>query len=276
VGNFTSCYSLRHGDDLFVLDAGRGLAALGYAMQTRAALRGVRRAHVLVSHAHLDHWEGLKDADWFWRRRNGLDVHILGNRQTLRAIKTAYSHPMYVALQLLAAGTVGSVRYRTLEAGERRRFDGWEVETAPLHHYSGEGRSLRTLDTLGFQVTTPDGATVAYLCDHEPNRSTRKVENALLEDAHLAVYDAHFPDIRQHAHGHGSQQHAAGMARKNPDLLVLAGHHGPALADAKIRAAYRRHGRGVPNFDLAVEGATYVWDRRRSAFVRQRQLHDER
>jgi phosphoribosyl 1,2-cyclic phosphodiesterase len=276
VGNFTSCYSLRHGDDLIVLDAGRGVAALGYAMQTRPTLRGVRRVFVLVSHAHLDHWEGLKDADWFWGRRNGLEVRILGNRQTLAAIRTGYSHPMYVALTLLAAGTVGSVRYRTIEAGERRRLGGWGIETAPLHHYSGEGRSLRSLDTLGFRVTTPDGATVSYLCDHEPNRSTRAVEKVLLGGAHLAVCDAHFPDIRHHAHGHGSQEHAARMARKNPGVLVLAGHHGPALPDATIRAAYRRHGRGLSNFQLAVEGASYVWDPGRSSFVRQRRLHDER
>jgi phosphoribosyl 1,2-cyclic phosphodiesterase len=270
VGNFTSCYTLRHGDDLFVLDAGRGLAALGYAMQRRSALRGVRRVRVLVSHAHLDHWEGLKDADWFWRRRNGLEVHIFGNHQTLRAIRTGYSHPMYVALQLLAAGTVGSVRYRTLETGERRRFDGWALETGSLRHYSGEGRSLRTLDTLGFRLTTPDGATVAYLCDHEPNRSTRKAEKALITDAHLAVYDAHFPDIRHHTHGHGSQEHASRMARRNPNTLVLAAHHGPTLTDAQIRDAHRRHGRGVPNFQLAVEGTSYAWDGRRSAFVRRR------
>src|SRR6266496_1744292 len=63
IGNNTSCYSLLHGPDLVVLDAGRGLAALGWAMARRAALRRVQRVHVLVTHAHLDHWEGLKDAE---------------------------------------------------------------------------------------------------------------------------------------------------------------------------------------------------------------------
>jgi ribonuclease BN (tRNA processing enzyme) len=266
IGNNTSCYSLLHGADLVVLDAGRGLAALGWAMSRRAALRKVERVHVLVSHAHLDHWEGLKDAEWFWRKL-GLDVRILGSAQAVRAIQTAYGHPLYVNLELLAAGRLRSVQYQTLEAGDTWAMEGWGIETAPLHHYSGEDHDRQWLDTLGFRVTAPDGATLGYLCDHEPHVGTREVEERLLRGSHLAVYDAHFADIEQHAHGHGSQEHASRMAREHPSLTVLAGHHGPTLSDREIRAAHRRHRRGVPNFRLAVEGAAWRFDARRSSFV---------
>jgi phosphoribosyl 1,2-cyclic phosphodiesterase len=268
VGNYTSCYSVLNGESLFVFDGGRGLAALAAAMRRQARFRGVRRAYVLVSHAHLDHWEGLKDADWFWDKGNGLEVHILGSREAIRAIRTAYSHPLYVDLKLLAAGTVHRVRYRVLRAGDSLRIAGWLLRTQPLHHYSGEGPSYRVLDTLGFRLTAPDGATLAYLSDHAPTRGTREVEQALLEGSHLALYDAHFPDIRHHAHGHGSQEHASRMARANPGVLVLAGHHGPVLSDLEIRSAFRRHRRA--NFALAREGATWRWDAARSTFVRGR------
>jgi phosphoribosyl 1,2-cyclic phosphodiesterase len=267
IANNTSCYSVVHGEDLFLLDAGRGLAALGWAMKRRARFSVVRKVHVLVSHAHLDHWEGLKDADWFWEKGNGLDIRVLGSTQALRAIRTAYGHPLYVALELLGAGTVRGVRYQTLKPGERRRFGDWRLVTQPLRHYSGAGRSIWALDTLGYQLTAPDGATVAYLCDHEPNHRTQAVERALLEQAHLAVYDAHFADIQHHEHGHGSQEHASQMARAHPRVLVLAGHHGPIMSDAEIRHAHRRHGRGASNFQLAVEGTTYQWDPRHAAFV---------
>jgi phosphoribosyl 1,2-cyclic phosphodiesterase len=267
IANHTSCYSLLHGEDLFLLDAGRGLASLSGAMRSNGRFAGVKRIHVLVSHAHLDHWEGLKDADWFWERGNGLEVSILGTAQALKAIRTGYAHPLYVALELLGARTVKSLRYRTLKPGQRRRLGDWLLMTQPLRHYSGSGRSIWVLDTLGYKLRAPDGATVAYLCDHEPNRSTQKVERALLQEAHLAVYDAHFPDILHHEHGHGSQEHAAGMARAHPKVLVLAGHHGPFLTDLQIRAAHRRHGRRTPNFRLAVEGASYRWDPVRASFV---------
>jgi ribonuclease BN (tRNA processing enzyme) len=266
IGNNTSCYSLLHGSDLVVLDAGRGLSSLGWAMVKRVALRKVERVHVLVSHAHLDHWEGLKDVEWFWRKVS-LDVHILGSAQAVRAIQTAYGHPLYVNLELLAAGRLRSVQYQTLEAGDTRAIDGWGIETAPLHHYSGDDHDRQWLDTLGFRVTAPDGATLAYVCDHEPHPGTREVEERLLRGSHLAVYDAHFADIQQHAHGHGSQEHAAGMAREHPNLTMLAAHHGPTLSDREIRAAFRRHRRGAPNFRLAVEGAAWRFDERRSSFV---------
>ena len=89
---------------------------------------------------------------------------------------------------------------------------------------------------------------------HEPHPETREVEERLLWQSHLAVYDAHFADIRQHAHGHGSQEHAAFMAREHPGTLVLGGHHGPIFSDTEIRAAYRRHRtrNGKPDACVAV------------------------
>ncbi len=270
IGNHTSCYSVHHGPDLLVLDAGRGLLALGSAMFRRAGLRGVRRVHVLISHAHLDHWEGLKDAEWFWGRARPLDVTVLGTPQALRAIRSVYGHPFYVSLELLAAATTCRVSWEEIEPGDTKRLGGFEVRTEPLYHYSGDERAREWLDTLGFRATAPDGATVAYLSDHEPHQGTHEIEGKLLDGAHLAVYDAHWLHARHHAHGHGSQEHAAGMASALPRTLVLAGHHGPSLLDPEIRAARRRHGRTVRNFRLAVEGEAFRFDRRRGAFVAHR------
>ena len=267
IGNHTSCYSVLHGPDLLILDAGRGLLALGSALPRRAELKRVRRVHVLVSHAHLDHWEGLKDAEWFWGKERALEVTLLGTAQALSAIRTAYGHPFYVSLELLAATTGCQVFWEEIEPGDAKRRGAFEVRTEPLYHYSGDERSREWLDTLGFRVTAPDGATVAYLSDHEPHAGTRAVEAKLLEGAHLAVYDAHWLHARHHAHGHGSQEHAARMAAAFPGALVLAGHHGPSLPDAEIRAAQRHYSREARNFRLAVEGRTYRFDRRRSAFV---------
>ncbi len=269
IGNNTSCYSIHHGPDLLVLDAGRGLLALGSALAGRADLRGVRRVHVLVSHSHLDHWEGLKDAEWFWGKMLAVEVTVLGSAQALRAIRTAYGHPSYVTLELLAAGTMSSVSWGEIEPGDARRLGGFDVRTEPLYHYSGDEHTREWLDTIGFRVTAPDGATVAYLSDHEPHRGTREIEGRLLDGAHVAVYDAHWLHARHHAHGHGSQEHAAAMASAYPTTLVLAGHHGPSLLDPEIRAAHRRHGRKARNFRLAVEGEAFRFDPRRKAFVRR-------
>jgi phosphoribosyl 1,2-cyclic phosphodiesterase len=269
IGNHTSCYSIRCGADLLVLDAGRGILALGSAMTRRSDLKRVRRVHVLVSHAHLDHWEGLKDVEWFWGKGRPLEVTVVSSAQALRAIRTAYGHPFYVTLELLAAGTNSRVSWQEMEPGETKELAGFEIRTEPLYHYSGDEQDRQWLDTLGFRVTSRDGASVAYLCDHEPHQGTLDIERALLTGAHLAVYDAHWLHARHHAHGHGSQEHSASMAAAFPGTLVLAGHHGPFQLDSQIRAAHHRYARKVRNFRLAVEGQAFRFDRGRGAFVRR-------
>lgn len=269
VGNGTSCYSLLVGEDLFVFDAGRGLLVLGHTMHGNPRFAAVERVHVLVTHAHLDHWEGLKDVDWFWRRGNGLALTVYGTRQALAAIERGFAHPSYVPLEILARGTVGSLRMRVLKTRQRLKLGEATLETFPLHHYSGgNGARKRYLDTAGYRLSCEGGPRVAYLSDHEPTPRTRPLERAMLEGSHLAVFDAHFKDVADQMYGHGSQEHAAQVARQHPGLLVLAGHIGPMFSDEEVFATYGRHSQGVQNFRLALEGSRYRWDGSRGAFER--------
>jgi len=259
IANRTSCYSLVLGEDILVFDAGRGLGALGHALRHEAGLQGVRRVHVLVTHAHMDHWEGLKDVEWFWRPGNGLEVVLYATAEAQGAMRRGFEPPAYVPLELLAQGTVASFRRETLEAGSRLRLCGGELTTYSLNHYSGSAATHREIDTLGYRFALPGGPVVAYVSDHEPTAATWDTERALVGDAHLAVYDAHFPDVKSHMHGHGSQEHAAAVARHFPGTLVLAGHHGPLFEDRELQASFEHFGAGLDNFSLAVEGARYVW-----------------
>jgi len=152
--------------------------------------------------------------------------------------------------------------------GEKRRIDGFTLETFPLHHYSGGPRSRNYLDTLGYRLTAPGGPGIAYISDHEPVRRTRALEDGILKGSQLTVYDAHFPEIREHRYGHGSQEHASHMARSHPGTLVLAGHIGPMLSDDEVFATHRRHSKGLPNFRLALEGVRYRWNAAEGRFDR--------
>ena len=270
VGNSTSCYSLLRGDHVFVFDAGRGLSALGEAMESDgSAFAGVRFVEVFVSHAHCDHWEGLKDVGWFWRRGNGLEVTIHGTAEALEAIDGGFAHPSYVPLDILAQGTVAGFRRSPVAPRERRAGRGWVVDTFPLNHASGRGATRKALDTLGYRLRLDDGPTVAYLLDHEPVPETLEMELEMLAGTHLAVYDAHFAAIADQTFGHGSQEHAGNMARRHPGLTVLAGHHGPMYTDEMLKANLRVYGAGAPGLKLAVEGQGFEWNGRSGRFQRR-------
>jgi phosphoribosyl 1,2-cyclic phosphodiesterase len=267
IGNSTSCYSVLDGEELFVFDGGRGVAALSQAVRSEARFASVKRIHILITHSHMDHWEGLKDADWFWIPSNGLVVKLLGPNEALETIRDGFGPPSYVPLELLAVGTLARFEYVPVRAGDRKSVGRWTIRTAPLNHYSGEGPRRRDLDTIGYRLSAREGPAIAYLTDHEPSQKRDSAERRLVERAHLAVMDAHFVDFTDQQYGHGSQEGAAGIARRHPNTLVLGGHHGPVQTDAAIREGWRRHARGLSNYRIAVEGRTLVWNPRRRAFV---------
>lgn len=268
-GTRTSCYSLLGGEDMVVFDAGSGLAMLGAAISREARFSRLKRVWVLLSHAHMDHWEGLKDVDWFWRRDRPLAVTLFGTAEALQTVARAFEPPSYVPLRTLVSGGPVSVDEVPLRAGDERAVGPFCVRAVALHHYSGEGATKRVLDAVGFQVSRDGGPVVSYISDHEPPRDGGGAEETLLSGADLALGDAHFARRDDERHGHGSQEFWASAARAHPRTLVVAGHLGPLLADSGIREAASRHGRRLPNFVLAREGDTWRWNARERRFGRR-------
>lgn len=259
IGNLTSCYSVRVGDDVYVFDAGRGLVALADAVLggEDAALRDVRRVHVLVTHAHMDHWEGLKDAAWMWRPRNGIAVAVYAPAEALAMIRRAHEPPSFVALDVLAKGTLESFEMYELEVGEVRELPGATVAARPLHHYSGVAPTRHYLHTLAYQLAIAGGPRVAYACDHEPTAETHTVEHELFSTSDLVLVDANYGELGEHAFGHGSLAYAAGAAARYPRTTIVATHHGPGRTDDAIEDGLSRHGVGRANFAIARDGARF-------------------
>ncbi len=258
IGNLTSCYSLRAGEDLYVFDAGRGLLLLADAVVRDGAMPGVSRVHVMVTHGHMDHWEGLKDAAWMWTQGNGLALDLIGPAEALEAIRHAHAPPSFVPLDVLALGTVARFGTVELVADATHQLPGATLRTVALHHYSGIAPARRYVQTLGYQLALDDGPCVTYLSDHEPTEETRVTEDECVKSSHLALIDANYGEIREHAFGHGSIEYAGAFAARHPAVRVLAAHHGPLRTDDAIEAIYARQ--TAANLAIAREGDSLVWD----------------
>lgn len=260
IANHTSCYSLAVGEHLFVFDAGSGLLPLSAALTTDQRLQAITNVHIFISHAHWDHWEGIKDADWMWRKNNGLALTIHGPKEALDALKACCSPPSFVELHILAMGGLDSLSFVELELFAAISLPGATVDTLRLNHYSGLGDDRCDLHTLGYRLSVDKGPTLLYLCDHEPTDATSEMEDAALSTADLAILDSSYSDISEHAFGHGSMESSAELARKFPKVRVFAAHHGPMQSDRAIKAAAGRHASDIRRFSIATEGTAEDWD----------------
>lgn len=267
IGTHTSCYSLAVGEDLYIFDAGSGLLELSSVQAKDPRLSRIRRVHLLVSHAHWDHWEGLKDAEWLWRKGNGIEFTIFAPKEALESIAKTFEPPSFVKLEILALGTVKSLSFVELQDGKEVELPSATLRTLPLNHYSGIAPNTRTVCTLGYRLAVDNGPTVVYLCDHEPAAETVEMEDGALTDADLAIVDASYGDISEHAFGHGSIEATAVLSRRFPKMRVLAAHHGALREDHVLEEAMQRHGADLPQFTLAVEGTTEHWDAEQKRFV---------
>jgi phosphoribosyl 1,2-cyclic phosphodiesterase len=255
-GGNTSCVEVRGTDgEVLVLVAGTGMRPLGLQL----AAEGVRTIHVLLSHLHLDHLQGLG----FFRPlfETGADIHVWGPPSPVQSlaerIATYLSPPLF---PVRLADIPASVTFH--DAPEEPTEIGSLVVRAALVTHQGP--------TVGYRIEAGDRAVV-YLPDHEPSlgmdvalQPTDWISGyELAHGADVLLHDAQYGDDEYPGHvgwGHSAIGHVVAFARKAAvDHLVLF-HHDPAHTDAEMEAlvddARRIWGDGAERVCSAWDGMT--------------------
>jgi CheY-like chemotaxis protein len=247
-GGNTSCVEVTtNGGACLILDCGTGARALGAALVANS--RGPLSVTILLSHTHWDHIQGFP----FF-----VPLFIPGNRITVcgpegsaRSLREVLSGQMeYTYFPVDIGQLPATITFEELGEGTHE-MGGARIHAQYLHHPAM---------TLGYRIEA-DGASVAYLCDHEPFAETLSHDSGaprddasiahegdrrharFMADAGLVVHDAQYTPEEYPAKknwGHSTYEYAVDLAGAARVRQLALTHHDPAHNDDFVEEVERR------------------------------------
>jgi phosphoribosyl 1,2-cyclic phosphodiesterase len=215
---------------ILVLDAGTGIRRLGAAIDP-----SVERLDILLTHLHMDHIQGLGFFAPFFRPSG--EIHIWGPASATMELRTRLTR--YLSPPLFP------VRIRDLDARvvlhdapeEPVSIGGFEVVAQHVIHPG---------PTVGYRISA-DGASVAYLPDHEPALGARRFPEEprwtsgfdLASGVDLLIHDGQYSDDERATRigwGHSSVSEAVAFAELTRVRRLILFHHDPSHSDAVLDA----------------------------------------
>jgi phosphoribosyl 1,2-cyclic phosphodiesterase len=239
-GGNTSCVEVRSAAGTrLVIDCGTGAHELGQAIMREAM---PSRGHVLISHTHWDHIQGIPFFTPLFVPGHVWDIYApQGFGESLKETLAGQMEYTYFPVTPDAFGA--KVQYHNLGEG-CFTIDDFTIRTRYLNHPAL---------TLAFRVEA-DGASFAYACDHEPHcRELAMGEGPIfgedlahaefMEGVDLVIHDAQYLASEYQAKqgwGHSTVEYAVTIAKAARADQIALTHHDPSRKDAEIDAYLER------------------------------------
>jgi phosphoribosyl 1,2-cyclic phosphodiesterase len=274
-GGNTSCVEVcSAAGTRIIIDAGTGIRRLGKDLMRAEFESGKGAAHLLISHTHWDHIQGLPFFAPFYRAGNKLYVYARQrDDQNLRSVLSLQVDTPFFPVPFHQARA--EVAFRELHDGARFEIDDVLVSCTRLNHpYIATAYAL-----------TADGAKVAYIADTAPfsdilfgqefiagppsprsrlspadRRTLRAMRSQvvrLCEAADLVIYDTMFTpeEYRQTPHfGHSRPSDAVEICHDAGAKTLALYHHAPDRSDDEVDAVLattRKQAKAVaPKLDI--------------------------
>jgi phosphoribosyl 1,2-cyclic phosphodiesterase/CheY-like chemotaxis protein len=256
-GGNTLCHEIRTTrGTLIIIDCGSGLHGLGLKLLSGG--RGLT-GHILISHTHWDHIQGVPFFAPFFVPGNQWDIYgPKGLNQSLRDTLAGQMQHTYFPITPDEFGA--AIRYHDLLEGTFE-IDDIKVTTQYLNHPAL---------TLGYRLEA-DGVAVVYCCDHEPfsqdvaegHRESFGPDQQhahFIEGADLLIHDAQYTAAEYPSKvrwGHSSIEFVVKLAQHSNVKHVVLTHHDPSRTDEALDGIVEkaREGLRVTHSTLVVSAA---------------------
>jgi phosphoribosyl 1,2-cyclic phosphodiesterase len=259
-GGNTSCVEVRLASGhVIVLDAGTGMRPLGVAMQDDLPVG----LHVMLTHLHLDHLQGLGFFRPLFMREVAIDVWGPASPVQHLAERIA----MYISPPLFPVhldDVPSSLTFH--DAPETAVTIGSATVRAALVTHQGP--------TVGYRIEE-EGRVLVYLPDHEPSPG-QSLQNIpadwmsgydIAHGADVLLHDSQYRDHEYGAHvgwGHSSIAQTIDFATKADVSKLVLFHHDPYHTDEDLdellKDAQSKWFGTEDNVQLAYEGMTIDFD----------------
>jgi phosphoribosyl 1,2-cyclic phosphodiesterase len=252
-GGNTLCHEIRTArGTLVIIDCGSGLHGLGLKLLCGGG-RGLA-GHILISHTHWDHIQGVPFFAPFFVPGNKWDIYgPKGLNQSLRDTLAGQMQHTYFPISPDEFGA--SIRYHDLLEGTFE-IDDIKVTTQYLNHPAL---------TLGYRLEA-DGAAIVYCCDHEPfsrdvaegNREFFGLDQQhadFIEGADLLIHDAQYTAAEYPSKvgwGHSSIEFVVKLAQLANVKHVILTHHDPLRTDEALNGIVEKVRNGLKANDSTV------------------------
>jgi phosphoribosyl 1,2-cyclic phosphodiesterase len=256
-GGNTSCVGVTLSDgSLLALDAGTGIRNLGLSLPAEPT-----RLHILLTHLHLDHIQGLVFFAPCFRPQT--EIVIWGPASPEASLRDRIARYISAPLSPVEVKELPcDVSFRHTPESE------WEIGPARIRAASVAHRG----PTLGYRIDDGEDS-LAYIPDHEPalgaDLETLPDEwisgLGLARDASLLIHDGQYGDEEYPDHvgwGHSALSHSLAFARRSGARRTALFHHDPMHSDerldrlgAEARERWAAGGGDPDAIELAVEGA---------------------
>ena len=260
-GGNTSCVGVTLSDgSLLALDAGTGIRNLGLALPT-----DITRLHILLTHLHLDHIQGLVFFEPLFRSQ--AEIVIWGPASPEASLRDRIAR--YISAPLSPV----EVRELPCDVSFRACPEELEIGSARITAASVAHRG----PTLGYRIEDA-GAALAYIPDHEPalGADLDTLDPgwisgfALAQGADLLIHDGQYTDEEYAEHlgwGHSALSHSLAFARRTEARRTVLFHHDPLHSDkwldahtARAAAGWEERGGAAGAIEVGREGTRYEVD----------------